>query len=221
VALLWTHSNSLISFLYWAGHSTADGASQGQSRGGQSPPSPCCPTLFWCSPGYCWLSGLQEHTAGLHAVLQNWSDKFKKISLTVLSQIILLHRTVLSNASSVKIHIFLHSTLAGYCHLIHIWLMTAHYIKSLKKDLNVFLQKIKPRIHFVNIPTDLSFTQKADYNIHLDPAVCCLTCCSLMKTSINFKGLYDTTTKDIVRIWICNSHYFFSPSQFTRVMLDP
>jgi len=38
-------------------------ASQGQSRGGQSPPSPCEPPFFWCSPGHHWPSRLLVHTA--------------------------------------------------------------------------------------------------------------------------------------------------------------
>ena len=31
-----------------------------QSRVAESPPSTCWPPCFWCSPGYNWLSGLQE-----------------------------------------------------------------------------------------------------------------------------------------------------------------
>lgn len=41
------------------GPSAADGALQKQSRVGQSPPLPCWPPLFWCSPRYSWPSGLQ------------------------------------------------------------------------------------------------------------------------------------------------------------------
>lgn len=37
--------------------------SWGQKRR-QFSPSPCLPPLCWFSPGCCWLSGLQEHTAG-------------------------------------------------------------------------------------------------------------------------------------------------------------
>jgi len=45
-------------------HNTLDGASQGQSRGQtQSSPHPCCPFLFWYSPGYCSPSGLQTNSA--------------------------------------------------------------------------------------------------------------------------------------------------------------
>ena len=43
--------------------STPDGATQEQSRGGLSPPSPCWPLLFRCSLGYSWPSGLQVHPA--------------------------------------------------------------------------------------------------------------------------------------------------------------
>ena len=47
-----------------AEHSTAGGASQGQSRGDNH--LPChAGHPFWCSPGYIWLSGLQVHIASL------------------------------------------------------------------------------------------------------------------------------------------------------------
>ena len=49
VPLLWTHSKSSTSFLYWVprpGRSIPGGASQELNRGGQSPPSPCWPPLF-------------------------------------------------------------------------------------------------------------------------------------------------------------------------------
>jgi len=67
VALLWICSNSSASSYAGGprpGHSTPDGASQEQSRGKQFCLSPCWMHLFCCSPGYCWPSGLQKHTAG-------------------------------------------------------------------------------------------------------------------------------------------------------------
>jgi len=69
MSLLWTLSNSSMSSLCWGhqpGFSTPDGASEEQSRGGQSPPCPCWPPFLQCSPRYCWPSRLQVHTAGLH-----------------------------------------------------------------------------------------------------------------------------------------------------------
>ena len=71
VALLWTRSKSSMSFVYRGprpGRSTADGASQEPRKGAQSPPSPCRPPLFECSPEHSWPSGLQAHTAGSHPV---------------------------------------------------------------------------------------------------------------------------------------------------------
>lgn len=41
------------------GYSALSGVSQKQRRGWELFPSACCPHLFWCSPGYDWLSGLQ------------------------------------------------------------------------------------------------------------------------------------------------------------------
>jgi len=46
-------------------HRTLGEASPAQSRGAGSPPSPCWPCCFWCSPGSGWLSELWEHIAGL------------------------------------------------------------------------------------------------------------------------------------------------------------
>ena len=45
------------------GHSTSSGVWWGQNREGQSPRSLRWPPIFWFSPGYCWLSRLQEHAA--------------------------------------------------------------------------------------------------------------------------------------------------------------
>jgi len=62
--LLWTCSKSSTSLFCWGPSSrcTPDGASWGQSRWKQLPPSPCWPPLFWCSPGCYWPSRLQELT---------------------------------------------------------------------------------------------------------------------------------------------------------------
>jgi len=48
----------------WPRHSFPDWTSWRQSRKGQSPPSSCWSPLFWCNPGYCWLSWLQKHSSG-------------------------------------------------------------------------------------------------------------------------------------------------------------
>jgi len=40
-------------------HSTPGELSPAQSRGGRSPPLTCWSHIFWFSPGYAWLSGLQ------------------------------------------------------------------------------------------------------------------------------------------------------------------
>ena len=85
VALLWTLSNSSLSFLYWGPTprcSTPNGASQGQRREGQSPPCPCWPPLFSSERPFCFVFPSQPwtvtpdfthhaHTASLSAVAVN------------------------------------------------------------------------------------------------------------------------------------------------------
>ena len=41
----------------------AGGISPDQSRGAESPPLPCWPHCFWCSPQYGWPFGLWAHIA--------------------------------------------------------------------------------------------------------------------------------------------------------------
>jgi len=45
------------------------GPHERQSRGGQSPPSPCWPSLFWWSPGYYWPSG--HYTQDIHQTMKH------------------------------------------------------------------------------------------------------------------------------------------------------
>lgn len=59
------------------GRSIWDEASQGQSREGKSPPTPCYSLLFWCSPGYHWPYKLQGHAAG-------WCPAFHSLGPTRL-----------------------------------------------------------------------------------------------------------------------------------------
>lgn len=69
---LWTHSNMFMSSLCWdsrAEHSTH------KSRGEESPPSTCWPLLFWCIPGWDWLSGLSVNTASTYAIPTTGSDE--------------------------------------------------------------------------------------------------------------------------------------------------
>jgi len=40
------------------------GVSPEWDRGAESPPSPCCPRCWGCSPGYGWPSGLRVHIGG-------------------------------------------------------------------------------------------------------------------------------------------------------------
>lgn len=62
VALLWARSSSSMSF---AGVSRPwCNSPAGESRQGQFPSSLCWLLFFWCSPGYGWPFGLQQHTAG-------------------------------------------------------------------------------------------------------------------------------------------------------------
>jgi len=66
LALLWTPSNILTSFLLWeakTGCSTAGGVSQEKSRGAESPPLTCWSCFSWCNPGYGWPSGLQARSS--------------------------------------------------------------------------------------------------------------------------------------------------------------
>jgi len=67
VALLWTPSRSSTSFLScgpqaWTQHFRWGLKKAGELRAIIS--SSCCPSFFWCSPEYCWASGLQVHTDG-------------------------------------------------------------------------------------------------------------------------------------------------------------
>lgn len=65
------------------GHSTLNGASEGQTGEGQLRPSPCWPPLLWCHTGYCWLSGLEEHTIGSHlAFHQSGSPRLLSMSIS-------------------------------------------------------------------------------------------------------------------------------------------
>jgi len=67
VALLWSHPDRSVSLLYWGLPIWMQYCRWGltlQSRGAGSPPPPCWPCCFWCSPGYSWISGLRGHSAG-------------------------------------------------------------------------------------------------------------------------------------------------------------
>jgi len=66
------------------GHSSPTKALQRQSRAGQSPPSPCWPLLFWCSPGYYLPSGLKDQTAVSCPAF--WPPGFPRSSLQDCSQ---------------------------------------------------------------------------------------------------------------------------------------
>ena len=69
VELCWTHSRRSLCGFFWTGEprtgcSSLNVASPGKSRGGGSPPLTCWPNSFSCTPGYCWPSCPQGHTAG-------------------------------------------------------------------------------------------------------------------------------------------------------------
>jgi len=69
MVFLWTLSKSLsCTGGPRLGHSTPSEASWRQNREGQSSPSCCWPLLFWWNWRYHWLSRLQVHTAGSHAL---------------------------------------------------------------------------------------------------------------------------------------------------------
>ena len=96
-------SSPLVIFMAFSGHSPAtphlffvvwtpgppqNGASGGQSKGKQYPPSFYSQSLFWCSPLYHWLSRLWAHTTGSCPAFHPWG--LPSISPQVCSQWVLL-----------------------------------------------------------------------------------------------------------------------------------
>lgn len=54
-----------------------DGVSREQSRGAQTPPSPCRPRCFWCNTFFyslCKILSLESRKMGWHKQLNQWSE---------------------------------------------------------------------------------------------------------------------------------------------------
>lgn len=83
---LCSKSMSLLCWVPRAGCRVPGGSQQ--MRGAESPPWPCCPCCFGCSPGQVWLSGLGVHISSLSP--SSTPKSFSPGLLFIISQPVLI-----------------------------------------------------------------------------------------------------------------------------------